>query len=229
MSEDECVPNFIRVEIKSKQPHNQDEIVRELFSGITFNNKQIHFNGSIYTIFDRDRVKEKLMSLFGSTNTLRELDENIRELVHNFNGYLQSKSSDVIELDSSEMTIELQNIIEIVMASLSHEVVLTVKKLLENLNKLLLSKSVSLDSEKVDTNIVIEKSGQVIILYIRYDSILRENKWSFFNIFKRKKKRIRIRLATRRIGISNEYIEKISKLTTPEFQTRSLSNPKNEP
>ena len=189
----------------------RDALIAELFSGVEFVGRdRIVHNGSSFTaVKGIDRAKAKLLSLFGGTQTLEQVDAAIASLVREQAGWLESTSDDQVEIKSGELSADVAQLVELVVSTLSADICSKVRALLGNISTILSSDQYFAQCRSIDVNIVSRDGSDVLVLHSRYAALTKSRRvhvmW-----FGGSKRSIQITLNARRVGLTAEFFDGLS-------------------
>lgn len=163
-----------------------------------------------HLVRNNSRVKTELLSKFGSSVSLEQLDSNIESLIRDSHGWLQSRIDDTFVLNSAEHSADLAMVAKLAASSLSNDIVGQFSALLSGLNDILSSESFFGKTSRVAANLFHTRGSELLLVHARLDSEVSKTKHRVI-IFGRKKRSIRINVAIRKVGISREYADRVKK------------------
>ena len=197
------------------------QLIDELFSGVEFNGREhVKYQGNEFTaIRGNDRAKMGLMQLFGSSKTLAEVDESIRKLEKDGNGWLNSTKNQSITIKSGEINADLQGIAELVSSSLSSTIVANVQQLLSNVHKILSGDMYWSTTSEVDVNIFQRNGSDIVVIHSRYVANTKKTGLGVL-ILSGKRRKIELSFNLRNIGITHHYWEELGRKTSERASTQ---------
>lgn len=191
---------------------NKRALIDALFSGCeSFGSETVSLNGDTFTaIRGKDRAKASLLSMFGCNRSLTDVDASIASLVAANAGWLSSVQDQQIELTNGQLSADLATICELVMSSLSANIVNQVKNLLENVHGILSGDAYWSKAQQIDVNLFQKNASDIVCVHSRYECLTSKRgvKVLFFGGSKRK---ITISFHLRHVGVASEYWDSLSK------------------
>lgn len=197
----------VAVHLDHAAVQDRRQLVDALFSGIEFpGSDEVRWHGDSFTAVKSDALRLKLFALFGANLSLGIVDQNIRRLVQMELGWLQSSSEDSVIITSGEINADLDNICQLVLSSLSVDIVNKVKILLTNIHTMLSADSWFGQTRQVDVNVYTKNGSDIICVHARY---MAETKRSAVKVLflGGSKRSVRISFSLRKIGISQTFVD----------------------
>ena len=190
----------------SAPEQSRQELVDRLFSGVQFDEPRqvVVHQGHTYTALrGSDRGKTRLLSLFGASRTLAEVDASIHNLIAQEAGWLNSAEDREVVIKSAEITADLEALCELVLASLSLSMVRQVKTLINNLHALLSCGSILSTSSQVDVTLVERDRDEIVAVHSRYSAESSKRRWAL-PFFGANKKLVRVAFNLRSVCVTHE-------------------------
>lgn len=186
---------------------DRGKIVDSLFSGIQFEGRDnILWAGDVFTAVRSDELRKRLFQLFGANLSLETVDRNIQHLISMELGWLEQTSNDSVIIKNGEISADLDSICEMVMASLSLDIVNKVKLLLGNVHKILSGDTYFGQTQQIDVNLVSKNNRDLICVHTRY--LARTKKRGVHIVFLGGNRRsVQIDFSLRKIGISQSFAD----------------------
>ena len=217
-SRGEPLNDLVAVAVQLGEDHavmDRKELVDSLFSGIQFEGRDnIEWNGDMFTAVRSDELRKRLFQLFGANLSLETVDKNIQHLINMDLGWLEQTSNDSLIIRSGEISADLDNICQLVMSSLSRDIVNKVKLLLQNIHTILSGDTFFGQTQQIDVNLVSKNNRDLTCIHTRY--MAETKKRGIHVVFLGGTKRsVQINFSLRKIGISQSFADDlISKTPT---------------
>ena len=206
----ENINDLVAVAVQLGEDHgvkNRKELVDSLFSGIQFEGRDnIQWNGDVFTAVRSDELRKRLFQLFGANLSLETVDKNIQHMINMELGWLEQTSNDSVVIKNGEISADLDNICQMVMSSLSLDIVNKVKLLLQNIHSVLSGDSFFGQTQQIDVNLVSKNNRDLTCIHTRYTA--ETKKRAIHIVFLGGSKRsIQINFSLRKIGISQSFAD----------------------
>ncbi len=186
---------------------DRKELVDSLFSGIHFEGRDnIQWNGDVFTAVRSDELRKRLFQLFGANLSLETVDKNIQHLINMDLGWLEQTSNDSLVIRNGEINADLDNICQLVMSSLSIDIVNKVKLLLQNIHTILSGDTFFGQTQQIDVNLVSKNNRDLTCIHTRYMAETRK-KGIHIVFLGGTKRSVQINFSLRKIGISQAFAD----------------------
>lgn len=186
---------------------DRKRMLEKLFAGVQFDGTDnVTWDGNRYCAVKNDRLKSKLFALFGANLSLDAVDANIESLVKMELGWLEQKSNDTVEIRNGEISADLEQICQLVMSSLSPDIVNKVKTLCENIHSILSGDSYFANTQQIDVNLFQKNQHDITCIHTRYTALTKKKGVRIF-FLGGKKRSIQINFNLRKIGISKTFAD----------------------
>ena len=206
----EPINDLVAVAVQLGQDHevkDRKELVDSLFSGIQFEGRDnIQWNGDVFTAVRSDELRKRLFQLFGANLSLETVDKNIQHLINMELGWLEQTSNDSLIIRNGEINADLDSICQLVMSSLSLDIVNKVKLLLQNIHTILSGDTYFGQTQQIDVNLVSKNNRDLTCIHTRY---LAETKKRGIHIvwLGGTRRSVQINFSLRKIGISQSFAD----------------------
>jgi hypothetical protein len=188
------------------KPSDRQDIINKLFSGVQHGiGGTVEWQGTTFSVHPSDRLRQTLLKQFGCQVDLGTIDQRIRVLVDNDNGWLESSETNEVILTSGVISADLTSLCDLACATLSPDIEKIMKALLSNLGEILTTDKWMSSCHRVDVNVFESSAKTVLVVHAHFDQEVRSEKVKFW-VFSNKKRSVLIRLALRRIGITQQYV-----------------------
>jgi hypothetical protein len=201
----------VSVQLDENANVDQRRMVDALFSGAQWEGKdQVHYGGDSFVVIrGADLAKSRLLSMFGGTRSLAEVDASINSLIRHNCGWLAGQSDDVVEILSGEFSANLAQICSLVMSSLSPDITSKVKSLVESVHTILSGDSFFASTKQIDVNVYQKNGSEILCIHTRYQAVTKKRgiKVIFLGGSKRG---IKVIFNLRKIGISSAFWDSLA-------------------
>ena len=200
------------MQLDGKASVDKQSMINALFSGCPDwdGRDQVHYDGDSFVVIrGADLAKSRLLSMFGATRSLSDVDASIASLVRANCGWLAGQSDDTVDITSGEFSANLEQICQLVMSSLSPDITAKVKALIESVHSILSGDSYFASTRQIDVNLYQKNQTEILCIHTRYQALTR--KQGIRVIFLGGSKRaISISFNLRKIGITSAFWESLA-------------------
>ena len=202
----------VSVQMDERTHVDKRKLVDELFSACPEweGRDQVHYQGNTFVLLrGADRAKSRLLSMFGGTRSLAEIDCSIKSLIDEKYGWLAGRSDDEVEITSGEFSANLEQICALVMSSLSPDITNKVRSLISQCHSILSGDSYFASTKQIDVNLYEKNGSEILCIHTRYQATTHKRGIKVF-FLGGSKRAIKISFNLRKIGISSEFWESLS-------------------